>query len=223
MTPIPGVLRRVRRHVHPRVRRLRCHPPQGSPGWAGLVIGFVVFAAIIPVAPTTGASINPARTTGPMIVQQILGGEVHWDQYWVYIVAELLGGVARRPLLFGLISRTAGRQDSLEEKRRQRHEEADQRTGGGARRRPRRRRGGSSRAAGGPRQPHHLPRHSDEDRARSRSSRAAARATSRCTADSSASGCSTRPAPVRSSPRRRPTRCRRRRRSSTPAPACCTS
>ena len=49
---------------------------KAAPGWAGLAIGLVVFAAIIPVAPTTGASINPARTTGPMLVQQILGGEV---------------------------------------------------------------------------------------------------------------------------------------------------
>ncbi len=47
---------------------------KAAPGWAGLAIGMVVFAAIIPVAPTTGASINPARTTGPMLVQQIMGG-----------------------------------------------------------------------------------------------------------------------------------------------------
>ena len=80
---------------------------KAAPGWAGLAIGFVVFAAIIPVAPATGASINPARTTGPMIVQSLLGGaEVHWDQYWVYIVAELLGGILAA-LLFGVIARTA--------------------------------------------------------------------------------------------------------------------
>jgi glycerol uptake facilitator protein len=80
---------------------------KAAPGWAGLAIGFAVFAAIIPVAPATGASINPARTTGPMIVQSLLGGaEVHWDQYWVYIVAELLGGVLAA-LLFGVIARTA--------------------------------------------------------------------------------------------------------------------
>ena len=67
---------------------------KAAPGWAGLAIGMVVFAAIIPVAPTTGASINPARTTGPMIVQQIMGGEVNWAQWPVYVVAELLAGVA---------------------------------------------------------------------------------------------------------------------------------
>ncbi|MGX5681982.1 MIP/aquaporin family protein [Schumannella luteola] len=87
---------------------------KAAPGFAGLVIGFVVFAAIIPVAPTTGASINPARTTGPMIVQSILGGEVHWEQWWVYIVAELAAGVAAA-LLFGLISRTEHDKTSLTE------------------------------------------------------------------------------------------------------------
>ncbi len=79
---------------------------KAAPGWAGLAIGMVVFAAIIPVAPTTGASINPARTTGPMIVQQIMGGDVIWSQWPVYVVAELAAGVAAA-LLFGIIAHTA--------------------------------------------------------------------------------------------------------------------
>ena len=62
-------------------------------GFAGLAIGLVVFAAIIPVAPTTGASINPARTFGPMLVQQIAGGTVQWEQLPVYLGAELLAGI----------------------------------------------------------------------------------------------------------------------------------
>ena len=48
---------------------------KAAAGFAGVAIGLVVFAAIIPVAPTTGASINPARTFGPMLVQQIAGGD----------------------------------------------------------------------------------------------------------------------------------------------------
>jgi glycerol uptake facilitator protein len=63
-------------------------------GFAGVAIGLVVFAAIIPVAPTTGASINPARTIGPMVIQQIWGGTVHWSQLPVYVLAELLAGAA---------------------------------------------------------------------------------------------------------------------------------
>jgi glycerol uptake facilitator protein len=67
---------------------------KAAAGFAGVAIGVVVFAAIIPVAPTTGASINPARTFGPMFVQQLWGGTVHWTQLPVYLAAECLAGVA---------------------------------------------------------------------------------------------------------------------------------
>ncbi|RAG85474.1 aquaporin family protein [Streptacidiphilus pinicola] len=62
-------------------------------GFAGIAIGFAVFAIIIPVAPATGAAINPARTLGPMIVGQLAGGTVHWNQLPVYLLAEIAGGV----------------------------------------------------------------------------------------------------------------------------------
>lgn len=78
---------------------------KAAAGFAGVAIGLVVFAAIIPVAPTTGASINPARTFGPMLVQQIAGGDVKWDQLPVYVVAELCAGVAAA-LLYGVLART---------------------------------------------------------------------------------------------------------------------
>src|SRR3954469_25725931 len=66
---------------------------KAAAGFAGMAIGLVVFAAIIPVAPATGASINPARTVGPMLVQQLAGGSVKWVQLPVYVAAELLAGV----------------------------------------------------------------------------------------------------------------------------------
>ncbi|ULN49697.1 aquaporin family protein [Mycolicibacterium goodii] len=78
---------------------------RAAAGFAGVAIGLVVFAAIIPVAPTTGASINPARTFGPMLVQQIAGGTVTWSQLPVYLSAELLAGVTAA-LTFAAISRT---------------------------------------------------------------------------------------------------------------------
>ena len=78
---------------------------KAAAGFAGVAIGLVVFAAIIPVAPTTGASINPARTFGPMLVQQIAGGDVKWNQLPVYLVAELLAGVVAA-LLYGVLART---------------------------------------------------------------------------------------------------------------------
>jgi glycerol uptake facilitator protein len=78
---------------------------KASAGFAGVAIDLVVFAAIIPVAPGTGASINPARTFGPMLVQQIAGGTVTWEQLPAYWGAELLAGVLAA-LAYGVLSRT---------------------------------------------------------------------------------------------------------------------
>ena len=78
---------------------------KAAAGFAGLAIGFVVFAAIIPVAPATGASINPARTIGPMFVQQIAGGDVKWEQLPVYLAAEFLAG-ALAALCYAFIAHT---------------------------------------------------------------------------------------------------------------------
>jgi glycerol uptake facilitator protein len=78
---------------------------KASAGFAGVAIGLVVFAAIIPVAPTTGAAINPARTFGPMLVQQIAGGTVKWEQLPIYVGAELLAGIAAA-LVYVAISKT---------------------------------------------------------------------------------------------------------------------
>jgi len=78
---------------------------KATAGFAGLAIGLVVFAAIIPVAPATGASINPARTFGPMFVQQLAGGQVTWSQLPVYLGAEFLAGVAAA-IVYVALSRT---------------------------------------------------------------------------------------------------------------------
>jgi len=79
---------------------------KAAPGFAGVAIGLVVFAAIIPVAPATGASINPARTIGPMLVQQLAGGSLHWSQLPVYLLAELAAG-ALAALAYTAISRVS--------------------------------------------------------------------------------------------------------------------
>jgi glycerol uptake facilitator protein len=73
-------------------------------GFAGIAIGMAVFAAIIPVAPATGASINPARTFGPMLVQQFAGGTVQWGQLPVYWAAEFVGGLAAAFLYGALVT-----------------------------------------------------------------------------------------------------------------------
>jgi glycerol uptake facilitator protein len=85
---------------------------KAAAGFAGVAIGLVVFAAIIPVAPATGAAINPARVVGPMLVQQIAGGTVKWAQLPVYVLAELLAGAAAA-VLYGFMTRTpADRHDA---------------------------------------------------------------------------------------------------------------
>lgn len=78
---------------------------KAAAGFAGVAIGFVVFAVIMVVGPTTSSSINPARTVGPMIVQAFAGGHVLWHQLPVYLISELLGG-ALAALIYGVISTT---------------------------------------------------------------------------------------------------------------------
>lgn len=74
-------------------------------GFAGLAIGLAVFAIIIPIAPATGASINPARTIGPMLTGQLFGGTVHWDQLPIYLIAEIAGAVLAGLAYAGLNAR----------------------------------------------------------------------------------------------------------------------
>jgi glycerol uptake facilitator protein len=78
---------------------------KSATGFAGVAIGLVVFAVIIPVAPATSAAINPARTVGPMIVQALAGGPVQWAQLPVYVLAQLLAG-AVAAIAYTLVSRT---------------------------------------------------------------------------------------------------------------------
>jgi glycerol uptake facilitator protein len=78
---------------------------KAAPGFAGVAIGLVVFAAIIPVAPATAAAINPARVVGPMVVLQAFGGDVQWDQLPTYVLAEVAAGVAAG-LSYALVSRS---------------------------------------------------------------------------------------------------------------------
>jgi glycerol uptake facilitator protein len=78
---------------------------KAAPGFAGIAIGLVVFAVIIPIAPATSAAINPARTIGPMLVQSLAGGQVTWEQLPVYLLAQLLAGAAAA-VLYTLLART---------------------------------------------------------------------------------------------------------------------
>jgi glycerol uptake facilitator len=61
-------------------------------GWAGFMIGLAVAAAVLVIGPLTGASINPARTFGPLLVTTIGGGDTDWGDLPLYIVGPLAGG-----------------------------------------------------------------------------------------------------------------------------------
>lgn len=67
--------------------------PRAPVGWAGLVIGLIVAGIIFVVGPVTGAALNPARAFGTTFVQAIFGGKAFFDQYIVYIIGPVLGGL----------------------------------------------------------------------------------------------------------------------------------
>jgi MIP family channel proteins len=62
--------------------------PRGERSWAGLVIGVTLGFAVMAIGPLTGAGFNPARSFGPALVSGT------WTDFWVYVVAPLLGAVA---------------------------------------------------------------------------------------------------------------------------------
>ncbi len=60
---------------------------------AGLVIGLTLcFVHLIGIK-LTGTSVNPARSLGPAIVDQIANGGEALKQVWVFVVAPLLGSL----------------------------------------------------------------------------------------------------------------------------------
>ncbi|MDP9482291.1 MAG: aquaporin family protein [Chloroflexota bacterium] len=65
-------------------------------GFAGIVIGFIVYGIIILVGPITGAALNPARQVGPVIVEGLIGfgaTSARIGQLWVYLVGPIAGGL----------------------------------------------------------------------------------------------------------------------------------
>lgn len=54
---------------------------------AGLAIGFTITMDILLAGPLTGAAMNPARAFGPELLSNT------WDDFWIWYVGPLAGGV----------------------------------------------------------------------------------------------------------------------------------
>jgi len=63
--------------------------PRAARDWAGLAIGGVLGLQVMIIGPLTGGSVNPARWFGPAL----LAGDVFKNDWWIYIVGPLGGGV----------------------------------------------------------------------------------------------------------------------------------
>lgn len=66
---------------------------KAEPGFAGLSIGFTVTAVITVLGSFTGASINPARTFGPYLMDFLLGGQNLWYFFPIYVIGPIVGGI----------------------------------------------------------------------------------------------------------------------------------
>lgn len=62
-----------------------------SVAMAGLVIGLTLTLVHLAGITISGASVNPARSIGPALIESIQGGD-GINQLWLYIVAPLIGG-----------------------------------------------------------------------------------------------------------------------------------
>jgi glycerol uptake facilitator protein len=67
--------------------------PRAARDWAGLVIGGTLGFAVFIFGPLTGAALNPARWFGPAFVDAIGENTTGFDDFWLYIIGPVAGGV----------------------------------------------------------------------------------------------------------------------------------
>ena len=77
---------------------------KAEPGFAGLSIGMTVTTVIVVLGAFTGASINPARTFGPYLMDVLLGGQNFWVFYPIYLIGPIVGGILAA-LIYGYIAK----------------------------------------------------------------------------------------------------------------------
>jgi len=56
-------------------------------GWHGFVVGGVITVIHLVGVPLTGASVNPARSFGPVVFSGM------WEFHWLYWAAPIVGGI----------------------------------------------------------------------------------------------------------------------------------
>jgi len=66
---------------------------RAPPGFAGLIIGLTVAGMITMAGNISGASLNPARTFGPYVMDFLLGGSNLWVYFPIYIIGPVIGAV----------------------------------------------------------------------------------------------------------------------------------
>ncbi len=66
---------------------------RAPPGFAGLIIGLTAGGMITATGNIAGASLNPARTFGPYLMDWLLGGPNLWFFLPVYIIGPVIGAV----------------------------------------------------------------------------------------------------------------------------------
>ena len=83
--------------------------PRAARDWAGLVIGGTLGFGVLVFGPLTGAALNPARWFGPAFVDAIGENTTGFDDFWVYIIGPIAGGVLARARLLVPVRRGSRR------------------------------------------------------------------------------------------------------------------
>jgi glycerol uptake facilitator protein len=66
---------------------------RAPPGFAGLIIGLTVAGMITMAGNISGASLNPARTFGPYLLDLLLGGANLWAFFPIYVIGPIIGAL----------------------------------------------------------------------------------------------------------------------------------
>ena len=62
-------------------------------GFAALAIGLTLTLIHLVSIPVTNTSVNPARSTGPAVIEAMAGESWPISQLWLFWVAPLVGGI----------------------------------------------------------------------------------------------------------------------------------